>query len=127
MHLRALFVVVYLVVDIAYVFLSSSVYKRAAARISSDIFPYRPAAIVMAWASMATGWYFLAAPLVEKEPSRAALIGLAFGVVVIGTFNFTLSSMFTNWTGAIMYRDLVWGIGWATASLALYAWALKWP
>lgn len=124
-QLRGIFVGVYLLVDILYVYLSSTVYQSAARSISGKSFPSgtgRMAAAVIAWGCMALGWYFLAAPAAEatKSLGKAVLIGFIYGLAIIGTFNFTLTAMFEGWSGSILVRDLVWGISWATLSIGLY-------
>ena len=80
---------------------------------------------------MGLGWFFLAAPTAERwaktmHPAIAGLLaGLLYGILVIGTFNFTLNAMFDKWAGKIMIRDLMWGIGWGTLVTVIYSVSLK--
>ena len=107
-----------------YVAMSQSVYSNAVVAIQGHGMPAakRLPVVLAAYVCMAVGWFVFVAPSVEGARSlgRAAAIGLAYGVAIIGTFNFTLSAMLDKWSGAIMYRDLAWGISWATTSAVIY-------
>ena len=127
---RLIGAILYLVVDIVYVFSSTNAYASAMKAISGQsktdgIVAYAP----IAWVCMGLGWYFFAAPTalqwaIKTNPLAAGVAsGLLFGITVIGTFNFTLTAMFSKWS-QIMWRDMAWGISWATLSVTLYTlWA----
>jgi uncharacterized membrane protein len=130
-QLRILFAVLYIVIDLIYVYLSKSVYDKAVTSVQGSPMPSgttRIIAAVGAWACMAVGWYFLTTALVEKRVasgmsplSAGALAGFINGLVVIGTFNLTLHAMFVNYGAAIMTRDMLWGIGWVTVLTIIYS------
>jgi uncharacterized membrane protein len=128
-YVRLIFAAAYIVVDIAYVFASTAAYSDATKRISGEGFVTgRQWAPLLAWTSMAIGWYFLAAPLALKWTRSfkspwigGALVGLVLGITVYGTFNFTLAAMFREWSGDILLRDMAWGTSWAIISLTAYS------
>lgn len=134
-QLRILFAVVYIAIDLVYVYLSKGVYDDAVTKVQGGPMPFgltRIIAAIGAWICMALGWYFLTTTLVDKwiasgmSPIAAgALAGFINGIVVIGTFNLTLHAMFTNYGTAIMTRDMTWGIGWVTLLTILYSIAVQ--
>lgn len=127
--LRLTWVALYIIVDIAYVFLSYPFYKRAFDKIRGS--NSKPAnriwAVVASWVVLGLGWYYFAAPTAVKWapkigcPYRSgAIVGILYGLVVYGTWNFIMAAFFIEWTPAIMLRDLAWGILWAATTLAFY-------
>lgn len=127
MNTRLIFVLLYVLVDVTYVFASKSVYERAVKVVAGLGFPSgRFVVMTLAWACMALGWYLLAAPAALRwkaqfgAPLAGALAGLVYGLTVLGTFNFTLAGMFKGWYGSIVIRDILWGVSWAAVSLSLY-------
>lgn len=128
-YVRLIFATIYIAVDIAYVFVSSAAYGDATKRISGEGFVTgRTWAPLLAWASMAIGWYFMAAPLALKWKDHfkspwlgGVFAGLVLGIAVYGTFNFTLAAMFRDWSGNILLRDMLWGTSWGVLSLTAYA------
>jgi uncharacterized membrane protein len=128
-------VIIYLVVDITYVFLSKDFYQSVVKDIQGRYSEPRSSVLVAAllsYSCMALGFLVLVVPLVTKRIQdgmsvlRAALpIGLTFGLVMYGVFNFTLHAMFDNYTLHVILRDLVWGVTWATTSTIIYAALLK--
>jgi len=131
MNYRIIFAVIYILIDLLYVYLSKGVYDNAVAAVQGGPMPTgitRIIAAVGAWTCMAVGWYFLTTSLVDKwvssgmSPLRAgALAGFINGIVVIGTFNLTLHAMFIKYGAAIMTRDMLWGIGWVTVLTIIYS------
>ena len=129
--IRLILVIVYILIDIIYVYFSKNVYDSVVIGIQGLSMPYdisRVISAVSAWTCMALGWYFLTTSLVEKWLSLGLnsykvglLAGLINGLVVIGTFNFTNYAMFTNYTVSLMIRDMSWGIGWVTIITIIYA------
>ena len=129
--IRLILVIVYILIDIIYVYFSKNVYDSVVIGIQGLSMPYdisRVISAVSAWTCMALGWYFLTTSLVEKwlslglNPYKVGLLaGLINGLVVIGTFNFTNYAMFTNYTVSLMIRDMSWGIGWVTIITIIYA------
>jgi uncharacterized membrane protein len=135
MNTKLLFACIYIIVDLTYVYISRGVYNDAVKLIQGNAgFPTgttRLIAACSAWICMAIGWYFLTTRLVAEwslmmHPVLAGfLAGLVNGFVVIGTFNLTLHAMFEKWQGAIMIRDMIWGIGWVTIVTMLYSLTIK--
>ena len=131
MNWRLFFAVLYIVVDLVYVFLSKGVYDAAVTAVQGSPMPTgtsRIIAAVGAWTCMAVGWYFLTTALVAKwvatgmsAAAAGALAGFINGIVVIGTFNLTLHAMFANYGAKIMSRDMLWGIGWVTILTTIYS------
>ena len=129
--LRLLLVIIYILVDIIYVYFSKNVYDAVVISIQGSSMPIsisRVISAVSAWTCMALGWYFLTTSLVDKwlslglNPYKVGLMaGLINGLLVIGTFNFTNYAMFTNYTISLMIRDMLWGIGWVTLITIIYA------
>lgn len=135
MHLliRLIATALYIIGDIAYVMVSSPVYTQAAMKVSGfantgSITRTRiVVSAVAAWTCMALGWYFFAAPValswvpkVKSSLLAGILAGFLWGLVIIGTFNFTIAAMFQNWSANIMIRDIAWGILWSIITLTTY-------
>jgi uncharacterized membrane protein len=131
MQRRAVFALVYLLVDILYVTLSQPTYVRAVRAIQGEGFPSftasRRVGAAIAYAALVTGWFVFAAPLATQWARRyppalaGALAGALYGLVVYGVFNGTLHVMFGAWDVAIALRDMAWGITWGAALTAAYA------
>jgi len=125
---KIIFVVIYLAIDLLYVVYSQSVYNQAVLSIAHQPMPgsLRPVSILGAYTCMALGWALFALPTAERwsvflsKPLAGLIAGALYGLVIIGTFNFTLNLMFLEWSGAIMLRDLLWGISWSSLSVGLY-------
>jgi len=130
MNYRLLFAFIYIIVDLIYVYTSKSVYDKVATNIQGSPMPTGPTRIiaaVAAWTCMALGWYYLTTSYVNTliasgiSPIKAgAFAGFINGLAVIGTFNLTAHAMFANYNGAIMLRDMIWGIGWVTLLTIIY-------
>jgi uncharacterized membrane protein len=131
MNIRLLFAFIYIIVDLIYVFTSKSVYDNVVINIQGSPIPTGVSRIfsaLAAWTCMAIGWYYLTTSYVQTlimtglSPFRAgAFAGFINGLVVIGTFNFTVRAMFTNYSAKIMIRDLCWGVGWVTLLTIIYS------
>jgi len=124
--LRLLFTFIYIIVDLCYVGISKGAYDNAAKMIQGSPMSARIPTALAAYSCMALGWYVFAAQTAEKwslqmNPILAGFLsGLVYGLLVIGTFNFTLNAMFDKWSNGIMKRDMLWGIGWGTLVTVLY-------
>lgn len=133
MHIdpKYLFVLVYLFVDIIYVYLSTSFYQRAVKSIQGHYttHSFGLAAGVVAYLIMGITWLFFIPPIIKsiqikyKLPRILAgfITGFMFGLAIYGVFNFTNRAMFDNWNWPIMKRDLAWGISWLTILTSAYA------
>lgn len=130
---RIVFVLLYLVVDVIYVTLSRNAYESVVKRIQNKGFPgmsvSRLSAAAFAYISLAIGWMFLVAPVIESEvKSQIDLIyvggfyGAIYALAVYGVFNGTLHVMFEQYDGKIMLRDMIWGLSCITIFSILYAW-----
>jgi uncharacterized membrane protein len=126
MNIALVFVVLYLVVDLVYVIASKSFYGAVTKNISGKDLPSgRMAAAILAYASMAIGWYFTVPTAVRawtfgSKWQRGAAAGLVYGILVYGMFNGTMAAMFEAYTPQVVARDMVWGITWATVLSAAY-------
>jgi uncharacterized membrane protein len=126
---KIIFLALYLGVDLCYVIKSNSIYNQAVFSIAHHDMPaqIRQYSILYAYGCMSLGWLFLAVPTAERwalyfyKPVAALLAGTVYGLAVVGTFNFTLNLMFEGWTGAILVRDLSWGISWSALSILIYS------
>lgn len=124
---RLIFVAIYLILDIIYVGLSKNVYDKAVINIQGKPMSSRIISALIAYGCMGLGWFYLAAPRAEKwsktmHPALAGfLAGLIYGLLVIGTFNFTLNAMFDKWSDGIMIRDLIWGISYSIFITIIYS------
>ena len=131
MNIRLLFAIIYIIVDLVYVFTSKTVYDNVVINIQGSPMPFgisRIISAILAWTCMSVGWYYLTASYVNTlissgvSPLRAgAFAGFINGLAVIGTFNFTTRAMFTNYDAKIMIRDLCWGVGWVTFLTIIYS------
>jgi len=135
-QLRLIFSIFYIGIDILYVNTAKNIYNESVIKIQKEPMPDysknidRLLSAVAAWSCMIIGWAFLAAPMAEKwtdgnyffSPFIAgAAVGLIYGLLLIGTYNFTLHAMFINYDKIIMFKDLSWGISWSIIITSLYA------
>lgn len=131
MDIRYIFVVIYLVVDILYVYGSIPVYQKVVKAIQGKTTnqPFGLVAGVLAYAIMGVAWLFFAPHTIlylQKTYSisrvaAGAITGFMLGLTIYGVFNFTNHAMFDNWSWPIIARDLAWGTSWLTALTTLYA------
>ncbi len=125
---RYIFVVLYILVDVLYVFLSQPAYTRVIRSIQGHI-SFGLSAGFAAYLIMAITWLFFIPPMTAHlqktyrmpRPLAGGLAGMMLGVAIYGVFNFTNSAMFVGWRGPIVIRDLAWGISWLTIISATYA------
>lgn len=133
MDLRVYFVVLYLVVDVAYVMWAGKFYEAAVRRIQGSGFPPgRMWAGGLAWAWLALGWALLAAPAATRwmeagwSPALAGgLAGAIYGLTVYMVYNLTLYVQFQNYGMDVVVRDVAWGTGWAVVLTIGYALATR--
>lgn len=128
MDKRILFVIIYIIVDIIYVYISKNRYDSTVINIQNAPMPNRYIIALVAWICMAIGWYFLTTTLLDKYISNGmapilagALSGFITGLTIFGTFNFTVRAMFINYDIPLLIRDMIWGIGWITIITIIYA------
>ena len=130
--LKLIFAIVYLVVDLTYVFISKGFYTNVAVRIQGSSFPpSRFMGAMLAYIALVVGWWFFAANLANIFSQRlspfvaGAIAGALYGFVVYGVFNGTLYVMFDEYKTNVVLRDLLWGIVSASTITAFYAFASK--
>jgi len=127
-RLKAIFVAIYLIVDVIYVTLSMPFYKAVVARIEGAKRPKpksKGALLLVALASyalMAIGWLIFVAD--KARYTRSVLGGMAYGalygLVVYGVFNFTNYVLFSQYTSDVLLRDLAWGVTWGALFTGAY-------
>ena len=106
---------IYLAVDLAWIVFSKNAYEAAfGAPVTGSI----PAA-ALAYAALILGFFVfvptVARDAVAKRPGRPpwtvyAAVGAAFGACVYGVYNGTVAFQNANWRGAIIARDMAWGV-----------------
>jgi len=127
-RLKAIFVAIYLIVDVIYVTLSMPFYKAVVARVEGAKMPTpksKGALLLVALASyalMAIGWLIFVAD--KARDTRSVLGGMAYGalygLVVYGVFNFTNYVLFSQYTSDVLLRDLAWGVTWGALFTGAY-------
>lgn len=129
---RLLYVLIFMMIDFIYVYLSKDVYESAIN--SKKKVDTRRAGIsaLIAYAFMATGWYFLVATKIEELVKSAkypffigAWCGFLYAALVYGVYNFTQSAFVYEWHGYIFYRDLLWGFTSSMVISGVYALLIK--
>jgi uncharacterized membrane protein len=128
MDKRILFVIIYIIVDIMYVYISKNRYDKTVINIQNASMPNRYIIALNAWICMAIGWYFLTTALLDKfirngmSPiSAGALSGFITGLTIYGTFNFTIRAMFINYDIPLLIRDMIWGTSWLSIITIIYS------
>lgn len=131
MDIRYLFVIIYLLVDIAYVMLSTPVYQKVIKAIQGHPTnqPFGLLAGALAYSIMGAAWLFFAPSMIAtlqksyrvSRVAAGAITGFMLGLTIYGVFNFTNHAMFDKWSWPIIARDMAWGISWLTALTTSYA------
>ena len=130
-RLKAIFVAIYLIVDVIYVTISMPFYKAVVARIegAKGRTPSKPKSrgslllvALASYALMAIGWLIFVAD--KARDTRSVLGGMAYGalygLVVYGVFNFTNYVLFSQYTSDVLLRDLAWGVTWGALFTGAY-------
>lgn len=123
---RLVAVVIYLVIDVVYVLSSKAYYSNVVKAIqgSSMYVPNnRIWAAILAYIALATGWFVLVAPYVERPSTtlqQSAWYGFVYAFAVYGVFNGTNHVMFRNYGLQVVLRDTLWGVSWLTLFTVLY-------
>ena len=128
--IRWLVVLLYLVVDIGYVFLSRTYYESHVRKIQNKGYSMKTGvyvSAVLAYVFLAVGWWILVAERLNKQTTIYELlrITLPYSLVIFGVFNTTLYVMFDAWDARIAIRDTVWGISSITLTSLLYLYLVK--
>jgi len=129
-YVRVAFVIIYLVVDVAYVLMSRGVYEGRVKVIQGNGYPPKALSIPvagLAYVFMAIAWWVLVAERLSRSSSMTEALRLAivFSLAVYGVFNATLYVMFDEWNASIFVRDLAWGMAWLSTLTLLYTFALR--
>lgn len=126
---RLTFMAAYLLTDLVYVLLSKSYYEDTVIAIQGKGLPAgRTPDALVAYALLAVGWFFVAAPSAKlwlekgyRPAAAGAIAGLFYGLVLYGVYNFTLRAEFEAYGAGIALRDTCWGTVSAATFVALYA------
>lgn len=130
MMLKAIFVAVYLIVDIAYVLLSQSYYESYAKAIQGSGFSKKKDVLVFALLSyifLGLAWWFLVAERITPITPiwKAVFYAFILALAIYGVFNATLYVMFDKWDYRVVVRDTLWGISWLSILTLGYTFALS--
>lgn len=108
-----LFASLYLIIDLTYIYLSSTTYNTVVQRISGKSMPglSKPAAWIffgVAYGALIGGWLFFVTPAVSlREILTRAVV---YACVTYGVFNGTMYCMFRDYDMKIAVRDMAWGL-----------------
>lgn len=133
--LRILFLVIYLIIDITYVTMSSSFYQNVVTKIQhkpmqklrANTFAYA----ILSYAILGLAWFvfvpatmgYLQQTLRVSVVVSAALSGFLLGLAIYGVFNFTNAVMFEKYDLPVLLRDMAWGVSWLTFLSTAYGYA----
>jgi hypothetical protein len=129
--LLIVFALIYIGIDLVYVWSSRGFYESRLNAIQGSGFPNDKSGIYIGalatYAAMAVGWALLVARQITPATTyRKALgVAVAFAAIVHGVFNGTLYAMFKDWDLMAVSRDILWGLIWISTITLLYLWALK--
>lgn len=124
--MRVVFAIVYLIIDIIYVFLTRNMYFNMVKDIQNKetkLNVTHGIAAVGAYVLLVLGWVVLVATRIEisKQPIIDGLyLGAVYGAVVYGVFNFTNYVMFQNYKTRVLIQDMLWGTTCATILSVAY-------
>ncbi|CAF1128747.1 unnamed protein product [Adineta ricciae] len=121
-------VIVYLCLDVLYVFFARNRYVPVISNIQKgDPVEFDFVAAIVCYAILAVGWYFIAVALAlsyfdklqQRRPTWTPLAtsamsglvgGVLFGFVVFGVFNLTTRALFSHrYPLSIVLQDMAWG------------------
>lgn len=124
---------IYLAIDLVYIHKSSNFYAKNTPFDSSNTRSLdKKVAALMSYVSLILGWAVFVTPLVRAMKTRSfarsrflvlsSLIGMTYGFVVYGVFNFTNVFMFpTQYPWNVVVRDMSWGMTLSAIMTCLYA------
>lgn len=128
---RFLAVSIYLLIDILYVTFSKGFYEASVRNISGSSFPKftldRMITAVLSYTALGLGWFYLVAPTIENTRSITQVLSIAFlyAFAVYGVYNFTLYTIFKNYTVDVVIRDLLWGMTAISTLSVVYFWYVQ--
>lgn len=130
MEIKYLFVVIYILIDIAYITLSAGFYSNVVKNIQGTEIILTPSSyisLVLAYIILAFGWMFIVADRIDYKTSYTSALFIAFmyAITVYGVFNTTLYVLFEKWDIFTALRDTTWGVTCITSLTLAYLYAIK--
>lgn len=124
-YIKYIFVVIYIIIDITYITLSSEFYSKTVQNIQGFPIKLKPSsyiALVLAYIILGMGWLFLVANSINRKTSysNVIFIALVFALSVYGVFNTTLYVLFDKWDIITALRDTLWGCVCITTLTVVY-------
>lgn len=130
MEVKYLFVVIYIVIDIAYITLSADFYSNVVKNIQGKEIVLTPSSyvsLVLAYLILAFAWIFIVADRLNEESTYmdALFIAFVYAISVYGVFNTTLYVLFEKWDIFTALRDTAWGVTCITSLTLAYLYVIK--
>jgi uncharacterized membrane protein len=99
-----LILVIMLLLDSVYLFLTKSIFGELVAKIQRTAMQFRIEGAIVVYLLLALGLYYFIV-----KPGLSAWEAALLGLVIYGTFDFTNYTMFKNYDLKIAIMDTVWG------------------
>ena len=130
MMLKAIFLAIYLIVDIAYVLISQKYYESYAKAIQGSGFSKKKDVLIFAILSyifLGLAWWFLVAEHITPITPiwKAVFYAFILALAIYGVFNATLYVIFDKWDYRVVVRDTLWGISWLSILTIGYTFTLS--
>jgi uncharacterized membrane protein len=120
MHIALVYlltIIVFIVVDVPYLYLNLDLYKKTTLAISGKGYTNRYYSALIVYIALAFGLLVLVIPRIStsKDTSikqrvlESIMYGGAFGVATYATFDFTMHFMFEKWDLGLSIMDSIWG------------------
>jgi uncharacterized membrane protein len=110
LSLYALTVPVFFAVDMVWLSLAKTFYRRQIGHLMADKINW-PAALIFYFAFIAGILIFCVLPAVEKHSlGKAVLFGALFGFFTYATYDLTNLATLKNWPLGVTVADLIWGM-----------------
>ena len=120
MHIALVYlltIIVFIVVDVPYLYLNLDLYKKTTLAISGKGYTNRYYSALIVYVALAFGLLVLVIPRISttKDTSLkqrimdSIMYGGAFGVASYATFDFTMHFMFEKWDLGVSIMDSIWG------------------
>lgn len=128
--MKYLFVVIYVIIDVIYIWLSAPFYSKTVEKIQGKPITLRPSSyisLVLAYTILGFGWLFIVAERLSAQSTylETAFIAFMYAISVYGVFNTTLYVLFENWDIVTALRDTAWGVVCITTISLIYVRILK--
>lgn len=130
MDVKFIFVLIYIIIDIAYITLSADFYSNVVKNIQGKpiiLTPSSYVSLVLAYIILAFGWMFIVANRINYKTSYTSALFIAFmyAITVYGVFNTTLYVLFEKWDIFTALRDTSWGVTCITSLTLAYTLVIK--